>query len=233
MNVRIMKKEEIATLITERVKSALTFLLHHLKNPSEFYIWSARKLIHMIYRLDYIGTEHIPETGPAILICNHVSYMDGVVINAGSKRRIRYIIDEPIYNLPIINYFMKLNGGVPIAANRESVARALDMISEGLKNGDVFCIFPEGQITYTGNLTRFRFGIEWMLKRDPVPVVPMALQGLWGSVLSRKDAGKWYRIFPRSFRRKVTLRVGPAVPGDTLTVSHMQRLLMRLMNTNS
>lgn len=202
----------------------------HIADPSEFYIRGARILTYLLYDLHHSGTENIPQEGGAILICNHVSFMDGMVINACLNRRVRYVIDERIYHLPMIHYFMKLNHAVPIKANRASVTEALDIITEGLKAGDVFCIFPEGKITYTGNLTRFRSGTEWMLKRVPVPVVPMGLRGLWGSCLSRKDKGRWYRYIPRTFRRRVTLRIGTPVPGETLTTSHMQRLVIRLLN---
>lgn len=213
----------------ERVRDIGKHVFSFIKDPSELYIRIARAFVHLVYDVEYKGTENVPEKGGAILICNHVSFMDGVIINAGFNRRIRYIIDEGLYNLPILNYFMRLNRAVPIAPNRASVSRALDEVSEGLKNGDIFCIFPEGQITYTGNLSRFRSGTEWMLKRCPVPVVPMALKGLWGTVLSRKYKGSLFRYIPRSLRRKVTLRVGPVIMGE-ITASHMQRIIMRLMN---
>ena len=198
-----------------------------------FYIWCARRIVHLLYDVRYIDMDRIPETGPALLICNHVSYMDGMLINAGVKRPVRYIIDEQIYHLPGIHYFMRLNGAVPIAPRRESVERALETVSEGLRNGDVFCIFPEGQITYTGNLSRFRFGIEWMLKSNAVPVIPMATSGLWGSVFSRKDYGKLTRFIPKSFRRKLTLRCGKPMDGATINISHMQHAIMDLMNKAS
>lgn len=199
-------------------------------DPRPVYVAAIRKLVHLIYKIDYREMHHVPKQGAAILICNHVSYMDGMIINSGINRPVRYIIDEDIYNLPIVHYFMQLNNAVPIAPRRESVERALDLVAEGLRQGDLFCIFPEGQITFTGNLSRFRFGVEWMLKRVPVPVIPMALNGLWGSALSRKDCGKWYRYLPRSFRRKVTLRCGKALEGSKINVSHMQHTLMRLIN---
>jgi len=199
-------------------------------DPKPFYTWAIRKLVKLLYRIDYNDMNMIPKQGGAILICNHVSYMDGMVINTGVERPVRYIIDEDIYHLPGVNYFMRLNNAVPIAPRRDSVEKALEIVAEGLKNGDLFCIFPEGQITFTGNLSRFRFGVEWMLKRTPVPVIPMALNGLWGSMLSRKDRGKWYRFIPRSFRRHITLRCGAPMEGDKVSVSHMQHAIMDLMN---
>ena len=195
-----------------------------------FFEWCAAAIVKTLYNVSYHDMHHVPETGGAILICNHVSYMDGMVINTGVNRPVRYIIDEDIYNVLGVHYFMSLNNAVPIAPRRDSVEKAIALVAEGLNNGDIFCIFPEGQLTYTGNLSRFRLGIEWMLKAAPVPIIPMALGGLWGSILSRKDLGKWYRFIPRSFRRRVTLRCAAPMDGSTTNVSHMQQEIMRLMN---
>jgi 1-acyl-sn-glycerol-3-phosphate acyltransferase len=202
----------------------------HAIDLRPLYAGALRILVKLLYRIDYHNMDVIPKQGGAILICNHVSYMDGIVINTAVDRPVRYIIDETIYHLPGVHYFMQLNNAVPIAPRRDSVEKALDIVAEGLKNGDLFCIFPEGQITFTGNLSRFRFGVEWMLKRTPVPVIPMALNGLWGSMLSRKDRGKLYRFIPRSFRRQITLRCGTPMEGDKVTISHMQHAIMDLMN---
>jgi 1-acyl-sn-glycerol-3-phosphate acyltransferase len=198
-------------------------------DPAPLYREIAHRLTRFVYRPRYIGMENIPATGPAILICNHVSYVDGPIIDAGCKRRVRYLIDEDIYNLPGVHYLMKMDNAIPIAPNRKAVERAFDMISETLRSGGVVCIFPEGEITYTGGLGRFRPGIEWILKRDPVPVVPMALSGLWGSVFSRKDRKSPLRMVPKHWlRRKVTLISGPAIPADKVNVNYLQEAVLRL-----
>lgn len=191
-----------------------------------------RKLIHgltkAVYHPTYIGFEHVPETGPAILISNHVSYVDGPIIDAGCKRTVRYLIDEDIYKLPGVNYFMTLNRAIPIAYNRKSVEAAFDMISEGLQNGDLICIFPEGFLTFTGSLGRFRPGIEWITKRDAVPVVPIAISGLWGSIYSRKYMKSAFRWWPRKWGRKVTVICGPAIPPEEVTVNYLQEVVLKL-----
>ncbi len=188
----------------------------------------AHKLTLWVYRPRYIGFENIPEKGGAIIICNHVSYMDGPIIDAGCKRIVRYLIDEDIYNIPGVHYLMKLDRSIPIAPNRKSVERAFDEISNGLKNGDLICIFPEGFLTFTGSLGRFRPGIEWIMKRDPVPVIPMALSGLWGSVFSRKYLKSPFRWFPRHWGRKVTAICGPAIPPEKVNVNYLQEVVLRL-----
>lgn len=201
-----------------------------LGDPVDFYRRGVKILIPLLYKIKYHGFENIPETGPAILICNHVSYMDGLIIDSACKRKVRFIIDENIYNVPGVKYFMGLYGAIPIQPNRKSVERALGDVSRALKNGDLVCIFPEGQLTYTGNMSRFRFGIEWMIKNDPVPIVPIALKGLWGSIFSRKYRRSRFRWFPRSFRRRVALSCGKPIYPNEAKVSLLQRRIMHLKN---
>jgi 1-acyl-sn-glycerol-3-phosphate acyltransferase len=191
-----------------------------------------RKAIHSltrwVYKPTYIGMDNIPAEGPAILIANHVSYVDGPIIDAGCGRRVRYLIDQDIYNLPVVHYLMSLNHSIPIAYNRKSVEKAFDEISAGLKAGDVICIFPEGNLTYTGSLGRFRPGIEWILKRDPVPVIPIAISGIWGSVFSRKYLKSRCRWWPRTWGRRATVICGPAIPAEKVTVNYLQEVVLRL-----
>lgn len=191
-----------------------------------------RKIIHFltlrVYRPHYSGFEHIPREGPAIIIANHVSYMDGPIIDAGTTRRVRYLIDQDIYNYPVIHYLMTLNRSIPIAYHRKAVEKAFDDISEGLKAGDVICIFPEGFLTFTGSLGRFRPGIEWITRRDPVPVIPMAISGLWGSVFSRKYRKSRFRWLPRQWGRRVTVVCGPPIAPQDVTVNYLQEVVLKL-----
>lgn len=204
---------------------------YHVTHPVWFYRLGVKVIVRCLYRIRYVDFHHIPETGPAIIICNHVTYMDGMVIDAGLKRPVRFLIDEDIYNVPGVHYFMSLYKAIPIAPNRESVQKALDKVSEALDNGELVCIFPEGSLTYTGNMTRFKFGVEWMLKRNPVPVIPMALRGLWGSIFSRKYLGQRYPFLPRSLFRKVRAICGPVIPPEMAHVNRLQREVMRLKNS--
>lgn len=192
-----------------------------------------RKIAHgltkFVYKPRYIGFEHIPETGPAILISNHVSYVDGPIIDAGCKRNVRYIIDEDIYNTPGVHYLMSLNKAIPISPNRKSVERAFTLISEALREGELVCIFPEGFLTFTGGLGRFRHGIERMVERDPVPVIPIALAGLWGSIFSRCDLKSPFRWIPKRWLRgKVVALCGPALKPEDVNVNYLQDVVMKL-----
>lgn len=190
-------------------------------------------LVRFFYDIDYIGFEKIPDEGPGILICNHVSYMDGIIIDSAIKRPVRYMIDKNIYNTPFVHHFMHLYNAIPIEPNRESVEIALATAEKALRNGELVFIFPEGQLTHTGNMRRFRYGVEWILKRYPVPVYPMALKGLWGSIFSRKYKNSKFKFLPRSFRRKVTLIIGDPIPPEIANIGYLQRVVMGLKNSIS
>jgi 1-acyl-sn-glycerol-3-phosphate acyltransferase len=197
-------------------------------NPEPLYRHIARTLTKLFYKTKFIGFEKIPKTGPVLLIANHVSYVDGLIIQAGCGRPVRFMIDEYIYNAPGINHVMRHNKAIPILPKKESVEAALDAISEGLEAGDIVCIFPEGQLTYTGNLGRFKPGIEWIVERDPVPIYPIAIKGLWNSMFSRKYRKSSFRWFPKALRGNVTAICGDAIHPGNVRVNHLQRVILGL-----
>lgn len=186
-------------------------------------------IIFAIYRPKALGLENIPATGGVVLIANHVSYLDGPIISAICPRPVRYVIDKHIYEQPIINFFMRHARAIPILPKKEVVEAALDEISRALKNGEVVCIFPEGRLTYTGHIGRFKPGIEYMIQRDPVPVVPMALDGLWGSIFSRKYLKAPMRFLPRSLKADVRLVIGFPVVPEKVKVDKLQRVTLKLL----
>lgn len=190
----------------------------------------ADHFVQLIYRLDISGFENIPDTGPALLISNHISYIDGLVIQASCKRPIRFVIDKHIYEIPLVNYFMKLDKGIPIAPNRIDVTNALDQIQKSLEQGEIVCIFPEGELTHSGMIGRFKPGVEWILTRTPVNVYPIALKGLWGSVLSRKYAKLDKGLWPDNFRMKVSSTCGEGINPTTATIDYLQKAVMDLYN---
>ncbi|MDH3413460.1 MAG: MFS transporter [Gammaproteobacteria bacterium] len=152
-----------------------------------FIVWM---LVHSVYRLRVKNIEAIPETGPAVLACNHVSFVDALIIMAACRRPIRFIMHHGIFRMPIMSFVFRTGGAIPIASKHEDPAlreAAFDEVARALEQGDLIGIFPEGQITYDGELGQFRPGVERIVTRTPVPVVPMALRGLYGSFFSRKD----------------------------------------------
>ena len=178
-----------------------------------FIIWM---LIHSVYRLEKSDVENIPDEGAAVIVCNHVSFVDALVISAACPRPIRFVMDHRIFGLPIISFVFRTGRAIPIAPAKEDPAmmeRAFSEVAKALKEGDLIAIFPEGHITNTGELSPFRPGIKRILDATPVPVVPVALRGLWGSFFSRKDGAamsKPWRFVPF---RKIGLAVGaPLLP---------------------
>ncbi len=218
----------MAVLVADILKRIHLPHLNMRLSLEPFFRGCIRALCYAIYYPRYTGFEKIPKMGAAVLICNHVSYVDGMIIAAGCGRPVRFVIDTHIYNLPIVHYFMTLNRAIPILPTRESVLHALDEISAGIKAGDLICIFPEGQLTYTGSLGRFKTGIESILKRDPAPVYPIALTGLWGSIFSRKYLGSLKRFIPKHIFKRVHAMCGEPIPPEQVTVNYLQKTVLRL-----
>lgn len=174
-------------------------------------------LLHLAYRLRFRGRGHIPASGPAIVVCNHVSFMDALVVGVASPRPLRFLMDKPIYESPWLNWLFRRVGAIPVDADRRdpgSVRQALAEVSRALRQGEVVMVFPEGRLTPDGEMQPFRRGLELILARDAVPVVPAGLAGLWGSWTSHRG-GKALTRPPRRFRARVALYFGEAMaPGE-------------------
>lgn len=190
-----------------------------------FIVWM---LIHTVYRLDKTGLERIPEHGPAVIVCNHVSFVDALVIAAACPRPIRFVMDHNIFKLPVLSFVFRTGRAIPIAPAREDpemTKRAFETVAEALRDGDLVGIFPEGRITDTGEFYPFKNGISRILEQTPVPVVPMALRGLWGSFFSRKDGramSKPWRLRPL---RRIALAVGDPVPAAAASPAALQQVV--------
>lgn len=187
-----------------------------------FIVWL---LVHTVYRLRTEGIEHIPEQGPAVLVCNHVSFVDALVIMAASRRPVRFVMDHRIFRLPVLSFVFRESRAIPIAPAKEDPAltqRAFDTVADALAAGELVAIFPEGRITDTGELTPFRPGIRRIVERSPVPVVPMALRGLWGSFFSRKDGPAMSRPLRRGLFNRIELIVGSPVGTSKATPETLQ-----------
>ncbi|MFZ4539443.1 MFS transporter [Propionivibrio sp.] len=188
-------------------------------------------LIHSIYRLEQKGLEHIPDEGPAVLICNHVSFVDPLVISAACRRPIRFVMDHRIFRMPLISFIFRHMNAIPIAPAKEDPAMmeaAFGAVAQALEAGELVAIFPEGRITDNGEICPFRPGIQRILRRTPVPVIPMALRGLWGSFFSRKDGpamSKPSHLRPFS---QIGLSVGQPVSAESSTPEDLQALVAEL-----
>ncbi|WP_299941245.1 MFS transporter [uncultured Microbulbifer sp.] len=167
-------------------------------------------LSHTIYRVKHEGLEQIPAQGPALIACNHVSYVDALLLAGAVRRPIRFIMYKPIYEIPVLHFIFRTGRAIPICSrlqDPEGYEMAFSAIEQGLKNGDLLCIFPEGQLTKDGELQPFKAGIEKILERTPVPVIPMALRGLWGSFFSH-NGGQAFTTWPQRFWSKVSVVAG-------------------------
>lgn len=181
-------------------------------------------LIHTIHRVKTVDVERIPDDGPAVLVCNHVSYVDALVIGAASPRPIRFVMDHRIFKTPFLGWIFRTAKAIPIAPAKEDpflMERAFIDIAEALHQGDLVCIFPEGKLTTTGEMNEFRGGIAKIVERSKVPVIPMALRGLWGSVFTRDPGNLFERSFARGWRSKLALAVGVPVPPQEATPEHL------------
>jgi 1-acyl-sn-glycerol-3-phosphate acyltransferase len=168
-------------------------------------------LMQTIHRVRGVNLDNIPETGAAILVCNHVSYVDALVIGAASPRPIRFVMDHRIFNTPVLGWLFKAAKAIPIAPAKEDpwlMEKAYIDIAQALHDGDLVCIFPEGKLTSTGEMNVFKGGITKILARSPVPVVPIALRGLWGSMLTRSAGNLFGRSFKRGLFSRLELVVG-------------------------
>ena len=193
-----------------------------------FLVWM---LIHTVYRVRGINIEHIPETGSAVLVCNHVSYLDALVIAACAPRPIRFVMDHRIFKIPVASWLFKTAKAIPIASAKEDpwlMEHAFVDIARALHDGDLVCIFPEGRLTDTGEINQFKNGIQKIIDRSPVPVIPMALRGLWGGMFSRGSGNPYKRSFNRGFFSTLELAVGPAVSSDLATPDYLQEKVQGL-----
>lgn len=181
-----------------------------------FLVWM---ITHTMYRFRHRDLDRIPEHGPAVLVCNHVSYMDALLVIGACRRPVRFVIYEPIYRMFMLHFIFRAARAIPIASHRSNpkgLTAAFDQISNALDAGEVVCIFPEGQLTRNGKVGVFRPGIERIIARNPVPVVPLALKGLWGSFFSHRDGHALTRL-PQRFWSRVELVAGePVLPTDVV-----------------
>jgi len=172
-------------------------------------------LVSFVYRVRKQGTERIPATGAALIVANHVSFADALVLMAMSPRPIRFVMDHQIFRVPVLSSLFRQVKAIPIAPARtdaQMMERAFDEVSAALRDGQLVCIFPEGRITDDGELKPFRPGVTRILERDPVPVIPAALQGLWGSFFSRISGAAMTQPFRRGLFSRIGISVGEPVP---------------------
>jgi acyl-[acyl-carrier-protein]-phospholipid O-acyltransferase / long-chain-fatty-acid--[acyl-carrier-protein] ligase len=175
-----------------------------------FVLWL---ITHTIYRIRIEGQEHVPARGPALLVCNHLSHVDGAFVGASMQRFVRYLVYKPYYEHWAVNPLLRMLHAIPIGSGRDAVA-AIDATRTELKNGHVVCIFAEGAISRTGNLLPFKRGLERIVEGLDVPIIPVYLDRVWGSIFSFKG-GRFLWKWPARFPYPVTVAFGAPLPPTT------------------
>ncbi|MBY5945328.1 MFS transporter [Photobacterium rosenbergii] len=204
----------------------------YVQAPDFFWRFMVWLVSHTMYRVTHKDLANIPDKGGVLIVSNHVSYMDALLLAGACPRPIRFLMDRDIYNLPMIRAFCRACKVIPIdATDRKSVMKAFVGVSKHLERGEVVCVFPEGQLTYDGEMGPFMRGIDLIIKRSPVPVVPVAIQGLWGSFFSR-EGGRALLKIPKRFWSKVTIVAGEPVQPEDTNSSHLREEVLTLRGDN-
>ncbi len=173
-------------------------------------------LVRALYRLRVKDIEHIPDEGAALVVCNHVSYMDALILSASIPRPVRFVMYYKIFNIPVMSWIFRTAKAIPIAGARENpeiMRRAFEEIEAALADGQIVGIFPEGALTKDGEIAKFKSGVEHILAKQPVPVIPMALRGMWTSMWSHRDSRMARMRVPRRFRAQVEVVAAAPVDG--------------------
>jgi len=200
-----------------------------------FVAWVSSRFV---YRFKVHGDQHLPTTGAAILACNHVSFIDAVLLMAASPRPIYFVMDHRIFRVPVLGWLFRLAKAIPIAPYKEDPATydaAFERAAQVLREGDLLAIFPEGGITKDGQLQEFKGGIMKIIERAreegvEAPVIPMALTNLWGSYFSRiEKGGAMVRPFRRGFYSRVGLNVGAPIPARDVQPAVLREHVARLL----
>ena len=205
--------------------------------PEFFMRFVSWLMVRTLYRLRLHGIErHVPDEGAALIVCNHVSYMDALILSATIPRPVRFVMYWKIFNIPVMRWIFRTARAIPIAGARENpelMQRAFDQIDAALADGQLVGIFPEGALTKDGEIAAFKSGVEKILARaaargQTVPVVPMALRGLWGSFFSRRDGKSAMSSLPRRFWSRIELVATAPVPGTDTSATGLHRIVSGL-----
>lgn len=188
-------------------------------------------LVKTLYRLRVQGSNQIPDQGAALIVANHVSFADAVILMGSTPRPIRFVMDHRIFKTPVLGFIFRHSGAIPIAPAKEDpelLEQAFARIDQALANGELVGIFPEGGITHDGEMQPFRPGVTRILQARPVPVIPMALSGLWGSFFSRIEGKAMCKPFRRGMFSRVALNIGMPVAAAEASPEHLFKKVSQL-----
>ncbi|MCP3924649.1 MAG: MFS transporter [Desulfobacterales bacterium] len=188
-------------------------------------------LTHLIYRIKHKDLEHIPKEGPVVLVSNHISYMDGLILAGVCRRPARFVMGSFLFQIPVLSFLMRTAKGIPITSkdkDPEIYNKAFESINTALSEDELLCIFPEGALTPDGDIGEFKKGIEKIVQTNPkTVVVPVALRGLWGSFFSHSGQGMFKGFLKRVFSR-VDVFVGAPVTVDSINAEDLRKRVLAL-----
>ena len=182
-------------------------------------------LARLRYSVRTVGDEHLPKSGGALIVCNHVSYVDTIILSRASPRPIRFLSHERFFKTPVLGPLLRVFGAIPIAPGRAK--DALRRASDCIRAGEFVCIYPEGQLTRTGCLMELKSGFEIIARRAECPVVLAHLDGLWGSIYSFAG-GRYFTKLPRGLRRRTTVSFAAPLSAEDATTSRVREILLTL-----
>jgi 1-acyl-sn-glycerol-3-phosphate acyltransferase len=189
-------------------------------------------LTRVLYRVDLSEFKDLPEEGPILLTCNHVSFVDAVILMGCFKRPIRFVMDHNIFKAPLLGFVFRGVKAIPIASAKESKAtmdQAFASVSQALKDGEAVLIFPEGRITHDGSLSPFRPGMEMILASDSVPTQHVALRGLWGSFFSRAHGKAMSKPFARGALNRVSVLCSEPMPAGSVDAAKAEAITRAML----
>ena len=182
-------------------------------------------LARLRYSVRTVGVDHLPKTGGALIVCNHVSYVDTIILSLASPRPIRFLSHESFFKTPVLGSLLRVFGAIPIAPGRAK--DALRRASDCIRAGELVCIYPEGQLTRTGCLMELKSGFEIIARRAQCPVIVAHLDGLWGSIYSF-EGGRYFTKLPRGLRRRTTVSFAAPLRAEAATAARVREVLLTL-----
>jgi 1-acyl-sn-glycerol-3-phosphate acyltransferase len=217
-------------ILTIAILNGIVALYIYILTPEFLLRFVCWIIISLSYKLKSTGLENIPDKGPVIIVANHVSFVDALVISAAVRRPLQFVMDHNIFKTPGLGWIFRQMKAIPIASAKEDPARmeeAFERVRKALAEGEAIAVFPEGKLTADGEMNTFRPGIERIVRETGAPVVPIALRGLWGSFFSRAKDGKAFRKF-RGFFNKVEIEAGALVPAGQVTAKALEETVLSM-----
>ena len=189
--------------------------------------WLFEVILAVFFRLRIEGREHLPMHGSALIVANHISYLDGFLIGKATPRYIRFLLWKPIYDIPIMQPFFRMWELIPIHSEKPRQAiESLRLARAEIEKGELVGIFPEGAITRNGEMDQFRRGYERIVDGTGAPIIPVRLEGMWGHPLSMKG-GKLFACWERFWRPGIRVTIGAPLSGMP-TPEELEEAIRRL-----